>query len=427
VPWATTAPVVVFGLYPDFWLTAANGLEGGLFAFLLVRLVYLLSFGRLVYAGLCGGLLFATRPDSVLILPICAFYVLALSENRTLPFQRRVSRRLLPLLAPWLALIVAVTVWRLAYYGAWLPNTIEAKSIPASALDLVVVAKNAARGVLYWLGFLTSALPLTIGAALALAVAGQNRTVRLCTAILTAQVPIVLANGGDWMPHHRLLAVYAPLLVILTGVALDRVAHGGRTRRVLPPWLTTRRVGLLLASGCALVLLGNQWEATPDVGDGTSERCYGALAAATRPVLLTTDEVGLEALGTFGYTNPNVYVHDMMGLTDRHVALHGSVYYRAIGKTDPAYTYGTVRPNVILVHSGFNLLSRMVRVSEKEYNDTYSTYSMTSPDLPPCSEHQYVVSIRKDSAARILPAFAKFEPRPVTVPDFNDSRQWAIG
>jgi arabinofuranosyltransferase len=246
VPWATTVPVVVFGLYPDFWLTAANGLEGGLFAFLLVRIVYLLSFGRLVYAGLCGGLLFATRPDSVLILPICAFYALAVSENRALPFRRRVSRRLLPLLAPWLALIAAVTVWRLAYYGAWLPNTIEAKSIPPSALDLVVVAKTAARGVLYWLGFLASALPLTIGAALALAVARQDCTVRLCTAILTAQVPIVLANGGEWMPHHRLLAVYAPLLAVLSGVALDRVARGeGRTRRVLPPWLTARRVGLL--------------------------------------------------------------------------------------------------------------------------------------------------------------------------------------
>jgi hypothetical protein len=175
------------------------------------------------------------------------------------------------------------------------------------------------------------------------------------------------------------------------------------------------------------VLLGNQWEVTPDVGDGTSERCYRALAAAARPVLLPTDEVGLEALGTFGYTNPNVYVHDMMGLTDRHVALHGTVYYRAIGKTDPAYTYGTVRPNLILVHSGFNLLSRMVRVSEGEYNETYSTYSLSRPDSSPCWEHPFVVSIRKHSAAPILPAFAEFELRPVTVPDFDDSRQWAIG
>ena len=81
----------------------------------------------------------------------------------------------------------------------------------------------------------------------------------------------------------------------------------------------------------------------------------------------------LRAGGTFGYANPNVYVHDMMGLTDRHVTLHGTVYYRSIGKTDLAYTYDAVRPNLILVHSGYNLLSRMVRASDGEYNDTYSS------------------------------------------------------
>jgi hypothetical protein len=135
----------------------------------------------------------------------------------------------------------------------------------------------------------------------------------------------------------------------------------------------------------------------------------------------------LRAGGTFGYANPNVYVHDMMGLTDRHVTLHGTVYYRSIGKTDLAYTYDAVRPNLILVHSGYNLLSRMVRASDGEYNDTYSTYSLSSPGMQSCSERPFVVSIRRDSVARILPAFAGFEPRPVTVPDFDDSRRWAIG
>jgi len=37
---AAITAVAVLGLYPDLWLTTANGLEGGLFTFLLMCTVY---------------------------------------------------------------------------------------------------------------------------------------------------------------------------------------------------------------------------------------------------------------------------------------------------------------------------------------------------------------------------------------------------
>ena len=416
--WGAATAVVVLGLYPDFWLTMTNGLEGGLVAFLLVCTVFLLLSGRPAYAGLCGGLLFMTRPDSVLIIPICALYLLVAPENQILPLRQRITRRLLALLAPWLALVVAVTLWRLVYYGAWLPNTITAKSVPASALDPVALGQIGSSGLLYWLGFLASALPLTLGAVLALVVQRRRPAVWFCLAIVTSQVPVVLANGGDWMPHYRLLAVYAPLLAVLLGVAVDRVATVARSPGVVPSRLKIKPgVGLLLVTGCVFMLLKHQWNTTPGIDVENANPCWRALGGAVQPALLPTDKVSPEALGIFSYMNPNVYSHDLLGLTDRYVAAHGEIYVGTFGKAAPAYSYYGVRPDLIVVHSGFAYLSPMARVSNGTYDNDYSTY--VSPELgrsQDCPGRTFVVSIRKDSVARILPAFAELKPQPVTVP-----------
>jgi 4-amino-4-deoxy-L-arabinose transferase-like glycosyltransferase len=99
------------------------GLEGGLFAFLLASCTRLALLGQAGLAGLLGGLMFATRPESLLLLPVFALHVLLVApEGRT--------RWLLSFVSPWLALVGTVTLWRLFYYGAWLPNTIAAKSPP---------------------------------------------------------------------------------------------------------------------------------------------------------------------------------------------------------------------------------------------------------------------------------------------------------
>ncbi len=142
------------------------------------------------------------------------------------------------------------------------------------------------------------------------------------------------------------------------------------------------------------------------------------LGGAVQAALLPTDKVSPEALGIFSYANPNVYSHDLLGLTDRYVAARGETYVGTFGKAAPAYTYYGVRPDFIVVHSGFTYLSPMARVSNGAYNNDYSTYLL--PELsrsPDCPGRTFVVSIRKDSVARILPAFAELKPRPVTVPD----------
>jgi arabinofuranosyltransferase len=162
----STVATVALGLYPDFWLVVVNGLEGGLLAFLLMRSVYLVLSGRYTYAGLFCGLLFATRPDTLPVGVICALYALLASENQTLSLRQRLAHRAGPLLCAWLALVVAITVWGLSYYGACLPNTIAAKSVPPESLDAYQVVSNAYRGLEYSFSFALSAAPLTLGAVL---------------------------------------------------------------------------------------------------------------------------------------------------------------------------------------------------------------------------------------------------------------------
>lgn len=417
--WGAATAVVILGLYPDFWLVTANGLEGGLFALLLVCTVSLVFSGRPAYAGVCGGLLFMTRPDSALVIPICAIYLLVAPENRTLPLRQRIVRLLPTLLTPWIALVVAVTVWRLVYYGAWFPNTITAKSLPWSALDSASLWQNSSEGLLYWVGFLASAPPLIIGIVLAPIVGRPRPAIWLCLVIVVSQGPIVLANGGDWMPHYRLLAIYTPLLAVLLGMVVDRVVTFPRSPGHLPSWQTTilrMGVGGLLVVGCVFMLLKHHWNTTPGINVRSGNPCWLKLSEAVQPTLLPTDKVSPEALGTFSYMNPNVYSHDLLGLTDRYVARYGKGYIRQYGKVAPAYTYHRIQPNLIVVHSGFARLSPMARASKGTYNNDYSTYLLSKLNSSDCPGQIFIVSIRKDSVARILPAFAELAPRPVTVP-----------
>jgi arabinofuranosyltransferase len=431
--WGTFTAVVMLGLYPDFWRALTNGLEGGLFAFVLVLVAYLIFSGRLLSAGVWGGLLFMVRPDSILIAPVCALYLLRGSTNQSLSLRKRFAHPLLTLLAPWLVLVVGVTLWRLAYYGAWIPNSITAKSMPLSVMNFGMVKANILDGLHYWLGFLVSAAPLVLSALLALIMETWRPAVWLCLGIVATSIPTVLANGGDWMPNYRLLVIYAPLLAVLLGITADRIAAIRYSSRIpFPQPVILFVIVLLLLAGISVVLQSTkwdvtpdfvgwqdiQWDATPDLVVEKADPCHQELADRVRPALLPTDRVSPEVLGIFSYMLPNIYSHDFLGLTDSYVARYGTDYISKAGKIAPTYTYYTIQPNLILGHRGLDRLSRIARDSHGTYNENYRTYSLTKPP-PHCvpGTQGVVISIRQDSAERIFPVFAELGPQPVIVPN----------
>lgn len=401
--------LLVVACYPGFWLVMANGLEAGLFALLLVQTVFLIVAGRpLFLAGLTGGLLFLTRPESVVVVPICAAYLLWAERGSGRDVRGALSR-LLPLLAPWFAVVAGATAWRLLYYGALVPNSITAKSL--GSFDLRQVLINLAGGTLYLLQFLLSAAPLTLGAALALWLAPRRRYLLLLALLILAQVVAILGNGGDWMPHYRLLAPYVPLLAILAALGLQEAVERGIVptplRRPAPAALALLAVVVLMAS-----LPGYPWRTRPAVALAPSEVCYERLARSIGPALLPTDRISPEALGYFSFVFRDNYSHDMLGLTDRHIARYGTLYIRRFGKADPAYTYSEARPDLIVVHSGLRFLRAMDSAAGGQYDEEYLTYDLAGQG---CPDKALVVSIRAEYAPRFASALAAIHARPILV------------
>ena len=397
--WATAAAVLTLGAYPAFWLTATMGLEGGLFAFLLALAVRLLFSGRSLWAGFVGGLMFATRPESALLLGVFTLYVLIDSEER--------KQGLLSLVAPWLALVTTVTAWRLYYYGAWVPNTIAAKAPPERTLGAIQV--NVLTGLDYIGGFLWSASPLVLGGALGFLARVRSPAVWLCAGCVLAEVPAVLINGGDWMPNFRLLSVYTPLLAVLLGVAVDRAVRAS-TQSSQPALLIALAFLVVLS---AFLPQEHQWDPTPDANVTASEPCWQTLSEELKPVLLPSDVVAAEAIGILSYENPRVYVHDIFGLTDRHIALNGDFAVRQYGTLAPEYTYHEIQPDLILLHSGLHWATRLVHASAGTYEEEYRTYELAG--LQGCPPKTFVISIREEHIPRILPALAELTPQSLKV------------
>jgi arabinofuranosyltransferase len=412
--WGTGAAMIGLGLYPEYWLTVTMGLEGGLFAFLLSHAVYLSVSKRWSWAGLYGGLLFATRPEALLLVfPFVAYLVFTAPNNGPSPRNHRsLVHQILSLLAPWLAVVAMVAAWRLIYYGAWLPNSVIAKSPPEYSLG--ILWPNFLHGAQYLAGFVLTSLLLALGSFSAVLLAWRKPVVWLCLGGLGAEAAAVLLNGGDWMPNHRLLAPYAPLLAILLGIAVSRASAIGWSGRL--PSIA------LLAVGAACTLWSHDWEHGPDAHIVRADGCYGAIAKELAPQLYPSDVIAAGALGLPSYIDSQVYSHDELGLTDREIARNGPYYIPTLGKLDPMYTFYEISPTVYFTHGAAHDARWLEYLTDGEFTRRYSTYRLRGISLsktPGCQgeKRQYIVSVRKGKAeGRLLSALKEFGPKAVSIP-----------
>lgn len=418
--WSAALALLLLALYPGLWLVACNGLEGGLFAFLLMgTLASALGARRPAWAGVWGGLLMMTRPEAAVVVPICAIYELLCSREGSIGLSRVGLRRSVRMLTPWLVVLCAVTSWRLVYYGAWLPNSVMAKRIPLG--DPWVVVGNLKDGVRYVAGFAGTAFPLVFGALLALLFAARDPRIWVCAAVVGAEIAVAVLQGGDWMPGFRLLAVYSPVLAVLAGVGVARAAgptpcpieegelSDARAR------CRSLRVGVfgVLALATLWNLARHDGDVTPDL-DVAQWTEYIQLAEKLEPALTRDDKVSPEALGTLSYKLPDVYVHDFAGgLTDHHIARHGT-FARQWGRRDYAYSYGVVRPTLFVLHEPTHL-DTFVQASDGHFTEQYHVYGLRFDGKGP-RRYPLLVAIRKDAEARLLPTLRTLNPRKVSEP-----------
>jgi len=318
----------------DLSVFATSGLETALFVFLA-----LLAYGLAIEPGLAGrgaaacglvaGLAALTRPEGALFAPVLAGY---------LAWTRRPRWRAIAAFALAFAMVfLPFLLWRIAYYGDFLPNTFYAKSawLPWWSQGWIYLRLYAKQ-----YGVILAGLPL---AAVALWVRrrspddGRAARLALAAGLGLVYTLYVVRIGGDFM-YARMLLPATPFFLIL----LERGVLG-----LLP---SRPRVQLAVAAALVVALLVAPY---PFKGkDGPS-------GIANEPLFYPADDLatqkkqGLTLRRYFEgepvrvafsaaqarlvyYARPAVAIECATGLTDRWIAHQPLTRRGRIGHEKPA-------------------------------------------------------------------------------------------
>jgi hypothetical protein len=327
--WAQLAAVVALAGSWNFMLSASNGLETSLVAFLVtgtaVSLANAASTQRWRNPAVWAACLALTRPDALLVIVLLA--LVNVVRNRAVPWWRRVY---------WLAgpavTLAILLVFRLVYYGGLLPNTYFAKQLG--------VWPSAVRGVLYLLyseplGGLGLGLVVLVLEAWLISVAGRRYLrarpgMAYPMAVVVAQVMFIFASGGDWMKGGRFLVPAIPAATVLAFSGMDALLTAARSNDKR----SRARRGLIAATLVALFIapvdgtyFAPAWRLSSGLGDRAliahgnyvlSPIWGGAVSLAD--CLKPGQSVAFSEVGLFGYEHLGLRVIDTRGLTSEEIA-----------------------------------------------------------------------------------------------------------
>jgi hypothetical protein len=256
---------------------------------------------------------------------------------------------------------------------------------------------------------------------LAACLAGFNKKLRpACLAAwlwFAFQCIVSLRNGGDWMPGFRLLVCYLPILSALSAAGVqwiwESTAYSVATRRVVLGGLCFFVLFLQGTHPAWKIHPASPFRPTFDAWFTEYDNTAKALAGVVGP----DDVVSPEAIGLIGYRLPNVYIHDFNGLTDKHIARHGTTFYPTFGKADYAYTVNQVAPALIVSHSADDHFLKMDAASHGALSRNYLYYrDSQNPD--------FWFAFRRDRAEGLLAGFVngpiRLEAMPVLPPRHPD-------
>jgi hypothetical protein len=442
---AALAPCLLI-LTPDFYATMTNGLEGPLFALLLAEALLRIAGGNAIAAAIALGLLFMTRPEAVapglfyLLLLLQPALRLEAGRRLTLDiFDLRSSRRRADFGRAFgiMAVIIgAVTAFRALYFGAIIPNSMQAKFYPFSWMLLD-------GGLNYLLEFgksnphLVLIVVISVGLVLSPAAAGEaapapknglrredvQLAARIALFVILYSFIIPLRSGGDWMPASRLLiqygSAYSAVLVVWLGrfgaASRSRQEPGQAVRHSSAPKTARRELretAMLVVCLVLLVLPAQRtakaaiirwgehaplFDLRPTPGfpfwDVVAER----LSAAP---LNKSDVVSSEGIGYISYVLGETRMHDPLGLTDAHIARLGKERY-PFGKLDLKYTLQDVRPSVMIWHYA----GQLRRFDAETIDAAYVTYCHALCE----SWSADIAMIRRDRLADLGAAFDDWE------------------
>jgi len=300
---------------------AAGGSEALLLAVLLLAQAWIAcGEGTLcprdaTLGALCGGLALLTRPDA---LPVAGVLTVALA----LRCDGRATR--LRAVAAFVALPLAQTLFRLAYFHELLPNTYYLKMTGWSTRPLA--------GVEYVVRLLSQhALHLAFaGAAL---LAARRRATAFVLAALLLELAYVAWAGGDELPKQRFFVPVAPLLFALSMVGAEQLAL--RLRSAPDTAATSGAVAPPLALPFAVVVLaGLGGGFLPGQSDpGSKRRADAELACVQQGLLIRENTKPGASIGVF-WAGATPYFSERRGVD-------------FLGKCDPVIAREDAKPGLM--------------------------------------------------------------------------------
>lgn len=279
------------------------------------------------FSGLVFALAGLTRPEAPMFIGILMLFL----------GRRMVSRQNLLRGVLFATPIAAHLLWRHSYYGAWLPNTLTAKT---GNLEAQIGA-----GADYMQRYLTHG-----GAIIYLGIFGvalgyvAKRIDILAIAVTAAAVyAYVVIVGGDWMPFFRFASTFEPFAFLL----VDLAARDMVDRRSRPVSLA------LVAFAIAMTAhRGGSLQSAQRTIITKEERFWKMAAGGTAKWLLENGKPGTLALGDIGYVGyaTDYPILDLLGLVDPVISKLPGGYTRKIG---PGFTdrLFEVKPDYVLIIS----------------------------------------------------------------------------
>ncbi len=293
------ALVLSLGYYPLAYWTLM-GMETGVLSLLLCAsvLLTLRSAGNSRFQPALVtllGMAFLTRPDA---LPFAG--VLLAWRMWQMPSGRKVVRTEALLLG---VVVLATSVFRLAYYDHVLPNTVTLK------MDGFPMALRLRRGLGFILPLLAATWPMLLAAMDTLATRRRPAEILLGALVLTALLSEVWTGGDAW-PYGRRLAVVMPFLLLVCLTAVSVLRHHRALGHV-----ALCAGGLLLANE---EFLPEALGAAPIYTTRANARNINT-ALAIEAVTTPTATVGVFMAGTLPYYTDRRAI-DFLGKSDAHIA-----------------------------------------------------------------------------------------------------------
>ncbi len=246
-------------------------------------------------------------------------------------------------------LLLAHFLWRLAYYGAPLPNTYYVKT--GGGIEMW---KQGLAGLGSFVASPSHSIWIVAAAAGGVAGASlgrEGRRVAVMAAAVVLHLLYVVSVGDDGLRVHRFyVPVLAPLAFLVGLLFRPSVPAGGRGSRWLP---ALGALAVVLAVPASIWTLRGEWTAT--VKERTlryqeGNEKLGRRLAETRP---PTTVIAVASAGAIPYYSRLTAI-DMYGLNDPHIAREP---FPAPGrgrmmKWDSAYILAR-RPDLIVINSGY--------------------------------------------------------------------------